>query len=182
MKTAILSLAFAAGLVTAQLQEVPDCAVPCVNEYTNGNKIAECGQLDIKCICSNQEFLDGIACCLEDACDQEGRDQAVAFARQICSTEDVEVPEDVVCKRSSSSASEESSGTVAESTTATETPATETTSTGETSASETSSTPSPTTSGGDDASETDAPDGAAPGALNPAGGILGALIALMVAL
>lgn len=69
----------------------------CINDATVGDQIAGCGQGDIKCVCENDQFLDNIACCLSSACDEEGKDQAVSFARQICTGAGVEVPDEVVC-------------------------------------------------------------------------------------
>lgn len=72
-----------------------------MQEWTSGNNVAGCKQLEIKCVCANKDFLDGVACCLEDACDQAGKDAAVQFAQQICSTAGVDVPDKVVCKKTS---------------------------------------------------------------------------------
>jgi len=97
MKFAIFSLLSIAGFATAQLEDVPECAKPCLEDYTSGNQIADCGQFDIECICSNSDFIDGIACCLDENCDQEGKDSAVKFAQQICGTQGVDVPDQVTC-------------------------------------------------------------------------------------
>lgn len=163
---------------------------PCIVKYTTGNEIADCNQLDIACICSNEQFLDGIACCLEDACDDAGKKAAVAYARQICSTQNVQVPDQVVCKNPSSSGSdstaaagtETSTGTESASETAATTDQTTTTGTAtETDASGSTTTSSTGTADQGSSTETDAPD-AAHKALVPAGGILGAVIALVFAL
>ncbi|KAF4976291.1 hypothetical protein FZEAL_7007 [Fusarium zealandicum] len=102
MKSFIFPAALFAGLVAAQSEQLPSCAQPCVTKFTTGDGIAGCSQLDIECICSNDGFLDEIACCLADACDAEGRADAVTFASQICSTAGVDVPDEVVCKAKSS--------------------------------------------------------------------------------
>lgn len=70
---------------------------PCLEDYTSGSEIADCGQFDIECICSNDQFLDGIACCLDEECDEDGKSAAVKFAQQICGTQGVEVPDEVTC-------------------------------------------------------------------------------------
>ncbi|KAL2113360.1 hypothetical protein VUR80DRAFT_4197 [Thermomyces stellatus] len=102
MKYAATVLALAAAALAQDIStDIPSCAGECVNVATVGDKIAGCSQGDIKCICENEDFLDNIACCLNDACDQEGKDQAVSFARQICSGAGVEVPDEVVCKKPS---------------------------------------------------------------------------------
>ena len=81
--------------LTAALQE------ECVNTATVGSNIGGCSQGDIKCICSNDEFLDNIACCLSSACDSDGKDKAVSFARSICGGAGVDVPDQVVCNNPS---------------------------------------------------------------------------------
>ncbi|KFH47287.1 hypothetical protein ACRE_019060 [Hapsidospora chrysogenum ATCC 11550] len=82
---------------------------PCITEYVTGNKIAGCGQYDIECVCSNEEFIDGIACCVDEACDAKGKEATLKFAAQICSTQNVEVPDKVECKSKTTSATSTSS-------------------------------------------------------------------------
>ncbi|PTB76190.1 hypothetical protein M440DRAFT_1401645 [Trichoderma longibrachiatum ATCC 18648] len=105
MKASVLSLIFLSGLAAAQ---IPDCATSCVTKYTTGTSIAGCGQLDIACICKNDDFLNGIACCLASACDKDGQAQAVKYAKQICSSAGVSTPDNVVCNENSSSSATES--------------------------------------------------------------------------
>ncbi|KAH6608614.1 hypothetical protein Trco_001960 [Trichoderma cornu-damae] len=78
----------------------------CVTKFTTGTSIAGCQQLDIGCICKNADFLNGIACCLSTSCDKASQDQAVQYAKQICSSAGVSTPDQVVCKDNSSSQSE----------------------------------------------------------------------------
>ncbi|EHK17428.1 uncharacterized protein TRIVIDRAFT_111486 [Trichoderma virens Gv29-8] len=121
MKASVLSLVFLSGLAAAQTT-IPTCATGCVTQFTTGSSIAGCGQLDIKCICQNADFLSGIACCLASACDQSAQTQAVAYAKQICSSAGVSVPDQVVCNEKSSSSTSEApkeSSTAAESSTST---------------------------------------------------------------
>ncbi|TIC93879.1 GPI-anchored CFEM domain protein [Colletotrichum higginsianum] len=93
-----------AGLAVAQT-DLPTCAQGCVNQYTTGNAIAGCSNLDIKCICSNAGFLDGIACCLASACPAAEQENAVKFAKNICTGAGVTVPDQVVCKSGNASSS-----------------------------------------------------------------------------
>ncbi|OBT47601.1 hypothetical protein VE00_03018 [Pseudogymnoascus sp. WSF 3629] len=97
---ALISVSSAAG-------GVPDCAKPCVEQFTSGSNVAGCNKLNTNCICSNKDFLSNIACCLVDKCDEAGRSGAIAYAKSICATADppVEVPSEVVCNSSSSSSS-----------------------------------------------------------------------------
>ncbi|PTB39517.1 uncharacterized protein TrAFT101_007704 [Trichoderma asperellum] len=104
MKASIVSLVFTAALAAAQdLSGLPSCATGCVTKFTTGTAIGGCQQLDIGCICKNADFLNGIACCLADACSKSDQDKAVSFAQQICSSAGVSTPDQVVCKDSSSS-------------------------------------------------------------------------------
>ncbi|KAM0486954.1 hypothetical protein ACHAPX_000221 [Trichoderma viride] len=103
MKASIVSLVFTAALAAAQdLSGLPSCATGCVTKFTTGSAIGGCQQLDIGCICKNADFLNGIACCLADACSKSDQDKAVSFAQQICSSAGVNTPDTVVCKDSSS--------------------------------------------------------------------------------
>ncbi|KAF5671794.1 cell wall protein [Fusarium heterosporum] len=105
MQLSIFTSVFLAGLVAAQAQ-LPKCAQPCVDKYTTGGGVGGCGPVDIKCICSNEDFLSGIACCLEEKCDADGKEEAVKYAKQICSTAGVKnLPDEVTCKQSSASGS-----------------------------------------------------------------------------
>ncbi|KAG5664111.1 hypothetical protein KAF25_006696 [Fusarium avenaceum] len=104
MKLSLFTSVLLTGLVAAQQAKLPTCAQPCVDKYTTGGGVAGCGQLDIKCICSNKDFLSGIACCLEEKCDAEGRDTAVKYAKQICSSSGVtDLPDEVKCDKSAAS-------------------------------------------------------------------------------
>ncbi|OLN95940.1 GPI-anchored CFEM domain protein [Colletotrichum chlorophyti] len=104
MKFSALAIALA-GLAAAQDTQLPSCAQGCVNQYTTGSGIAGCSQVDIKCICSNAGFLDGIACCLAGACPKSDQDKAVQFAKNICTGAGVAVPDQVVCKGTNTTAS-----------------------------------------------------------------------------
>ncbi|KEY74087.1 hypothetical protein S7711_05339 [Stachybotrys chartarum IBT 7711] len=91
--------------------------VPCVNQFTSGQQIAGCQQLDIACICGNENFLSDIACCVADTCDEAGQEAAVEYARQICSAQGIDTPEDVVCRNSTSTSQAATTTTAAASST-----------------------------------------------------------------
>ncbi|TEY82953.1 hypothetical protein BOTCAL_0026g00160 [Botryotinia calthae] len=94
-----------AGFTSAQ-NGLPTCAQSCVTQYTTGSQIAGCASLDIACICSNSSFLNGIACCLADACDTEDEQTAVTYAQNLCRTSGVtNLPSVVSCASSASSTS-----------------------------------------------------------------------------
>ncbi|KAK1975497.1 hypothetical protein LZ30DRAFT_605506 [Colletotrichum cereale] len=93
-----------AGLAAAQT-DLPTCAQSCVTQFTSGNAIAGCSNLDVKCICSNENFLNGIACCLAGACPEADQKTAVKYAQNICTGAGVSVPDQVICKTANASAS-----------------------------------------------------------------------------
>ncbi|KAF5616651.1 cell wall protein [Fusarium sp. NRRL 52700] len=120
MKLSVFTSVLLAGLVAAQQEKLPTCAEPCVTKYTTGGGIAGCGQLDVKCICSNKDFLSGIACCLEDKCDASGKEAAVKYAKQICSTAGVtNLPDEVTCDKNAASGTPTSSASSSQTTPAT---------------------------------------------------------------
>ncbi|KAI0437813.1 hypothetical protein F4803DRAFT_555642 [Xylaria telfairii] len=119
MRLAIVTLALVSGRVIAQeLGALPDCAIAgfasrancgcplnqkdCLTEFTAGDKIGDCARLDAKCICANDAFINGIACCLANVCDADKQKQAVDFARSFCSTQGVtDLPQSVTCASAS---------------------------------------------------------------------------------
>ncbi|KAK1449788.1 hypothetical protein CMEL01_07124 [Colletotrichum melonis] len=118
MRSSVVVVALA-GFAAAQQNALPTCAQGCVNQYTTGSGIAGCSQIDVKCICSNSGFLDGIACCLAGACPQADQDTAVKYAKDICTGAGVTVPDQVVCKSANSTSSATASQTTASATGAT---------------------------------------------------------------
>ncbi|KAG4031588.1 hypothetical protein MFRU_009g03490 [Monilinia fructicola] len=91
-----------AGLTSAQ-NGLPTCAQSCVTQYTSGSQIAGCANLDIACICSNDSFLSGIACCLAAACEAADEQIAVAYAQNLCKTSGVtDLPSVVSCAATAS--------------------------------------------------------------------------------
>lgn len=79
--------------------------------------------MDIECTCKNDEFLDSIACCIQDDCDDAGKDETIKFAKGICNIVGVEVPEKVECKTAATTTSASATGTgAAAAETETETP------------------------------------------------------------
>ncbi|KAH7022936.1 hypothetical protein EDB80DRAFT_696060 [Ilyonectria destructans] len=188
MKSSIFSLALVAGLAAAQAGKIPSCATSCINKYTTGDGIAGCSAIDVKCICSNADFLSGIACCLEGQCDAAGKAAAVKYAQQICSAAKVTVPDEVVCKSTSSgsaSASASATGVASESASGTATGKAASSSTASAASAAVSTTASSasteTGSATDSAASSTSSTGAA-GGLSSAGGLLGAIVAMLAAL
>ena len=87
----------------------PPSQQECANKFIAGNGIANCGN-DIKCICSNQSFISGVACCLANqgagGCSPADQSSAVAYASQICRIGGVTtIPSAVVCTSTGTSTS-----------------------------------------------------------------------------
>ncbi|KAG5946244.1 hypothetical protein E4U60_004386 [Claviceps pazoutovae] len=163
MKSAVIALAVATGFVAAQvpqLDKIPKCAYSCVSSYITGTNIAGCAPADIACVCGNQEFLSGISCCLEKDCSKDDIKSTIDFAAGLCNASGVKTPKELICKNNAASSGASSGAAAA---------ATPTASGSQTSASG---------SGAPAASKTNA--AAAPYA--NAGGVLGAVVAVVALL
>lgn len=84
------------GLVAAQSSNIPSCAQDCISQYTSGgNPIGNCTGLDVACICRNSTFINQVSCCVGDSCDDSSdRDNAINYARGICSAAGVSISDD----------------------------------------------------------------------------------------
>lgn len=148
---------------------------PCVTDFTSGSQIAGCNSVDITCICSNKNFLSGIACCLVGVCSAADQQAATEYAQTLCKTNGVtNLPSAVSCASSATQSSTAApSGSTA--TSGTSTASTSTSATGSV------STHSTTTSGTVAGASSSAPAATKnAGPQNMAGmgaGILGGLVA-----
>ena len=52
---------------TTGLGSVPQCAQTCLSNSTNAQ--TACSDLDIKCLCVNQQYVNSLSCCLATNCD-----------------------------------------------------------------------------------------------------------------
>ncbi|KAL2139704.1 hypothetical protein VTI28DRAFT_4837 [Corynascus sepedonium] len=109
MKTiAALSLALAGVVVAQGGLDLPTCAQSCASSFLSGG-IGDCGR-DVKCICSNKEFIDEIACCLAGDCSASDQDKAVSVALNLCKGAGVtDLPSSVTCATASTSAASSTS-------------------------------------------------------------------------
>ncbi|KAK8089515.1 hypothetical protein PG997_004476 [Apiospora hydei] len=110
MKFTTVSIAAFAGLAAAQqsgLGSLPECSKGCLNNFVSGSgqQIGGCPATDAKCICAKKEFIDGIACCVSDACNKADQDASIQFASTFCGTLGVQVPNVVSCPSKSAAAS-----------------------------------------------------------------------------
>ncbi|KAK4176636.1 hypothetical protein QBC36DRAFT_328780 [Triangularia setosa] len=101
---ALVSLALATSVAAQGLADLPECARDCATQYLRGG-IGNCGS-DPECICKNSTFLDSIACCLVDVCNDADQKKAVSVAATLCKAFGVnDLPTTVVCGTLSPSAS-----------------------------------------------------------------------------
>ncbi|PNY29141.1 Uncharacterized protein TCAP_00941 [Tolypocladium capitatum] len=170
MKSALV-MALAASLVAAQdpLGSIPACARDCVAQFVTGSGIAGCKAADIACVCKNKDFLGSIACCLAKVCSQDDQNKTVQYATQLCNASGVQVPSKVVCSSSASpsgsatgSATGSASGSASGSATSTAAPKATGTATG--------------------ASPASSSTGAAVPVVGSAGGLAGAVLAMLAVL
>ncbi|KAG6001818.1 hypothetical protein E4U21_003780 [Claviceps maximensis] len=113
MKSTLVILALATGLVAAQapqLDKIPKCAYSCVSSYIVGSNIAGCAPADIACVCGNTSFLGDISCCLEKDCSKEDIQSTIQFASGLCNAAGVKTPTQLVCNKNAGSASASASG------------------------------------------------------------------------
>ncbi|KAK4655352.1 hypothetical protein QC762_301640 [Podospora pseudocomata] len=100
---ALVSLALATSVAAQGLADLPECARDCATQYLRGG-IGNCGS-DPECICKNSTFLDSIACCLVDVCNEADQKTAVSVAATLCKAFGVnDLPTAVTCATASPSA------------------------------------------------------------------------------
>merc|ERR1712093_448198 len=121
MKLIFTLLAVASALVSLTIAQgvsgsIPSCAQPCLNQFTSngGSTIAGCNRIDAACICSNKDFLSGIACCLVDKCNAEDQQAATDYALAFCKANQVTgLPTAVSCAATASTGTPPSTGSAA---------------------------------------------------------------------
>ncbi|KAK4130077.1 hypothetical protein BT67DRAFT_446044 [Trichocladium antarcticum] len=92
------------SLVGAAVAAIPPCAQPCADSFMQGG-IGDCGS-NVKCICSNKQFLSEIACCIAPVCNAAEQTEAVNFASQLCKGAGVtDLPTAVSCTTSAAKTS-----------------------------------------------------------------------------
>ncbi|UNI21142.1 hypothetical protein JDV02_007158 [Purpureocillium takamizusanense] len=112
MKAVALFVSLAAGLAAAQsVGDIPECAKKCATGLLE-KKVGDCETTDIGCFCRNKDFINNIVCCIDQAksCTQDELEKTLSFARKLCSTSNVQLPDTVPKCSSSSSASGSATG------------------------------------------------------------------------
>jgi hypothetical protein len=67
---------------TTGLGTVPQCAQICLSNSTNTQ--TACSDLDIKCLCSNQQYVNSLSCCLATNCDATDQSSKLCRLPLIC--------------------------------------------------------------------------------------------------
>ncbi|KAI9779887.1 MAG: hypothetical protein M1816_003312 [Peltula sp. TS41687] len=109
---ALLITGFSTVIAAQSLADLPKCAQGCVGSSVS---VPGCQSFDIRCICSNRDWLQGVACCLAKACSSEEQANAVKFAGSFCATAGVTVPNQVTCPSAAAGSSSAASQSTASS-------------------------------------------------------------------
>jgi len=93
--SAVAVLVGATALVAAQnpLENIPKCILPCVTPLLAENK--SCNTADVACICRDKAFIEKITKCAVDSCEQAQVLEALDFAKELCSSMGVTLPDDL---------------------------------------------------------------------------------------
>ncbi|EON66655.1 hypothetical protein W97_05901 [Coniosporium apollinis CBS 100218] len=79
MRFSALALAACFGaLAVAQstsIADLPVCARNCV-----GSNLGGCNPIDVRCICSNTDYISGLSCCVLNSCSPEDQQRTIDFA------------------------------------------------------------------------------------------------------
>ncbi|KAM0701281.1 hypothetical protein Q7P35_011642 [Cladosporium inversicolor] len=103
----LTAVALLSTLAAAQIPGLPTCATSCV-----GTSFGSCGNLDVKCICSNTELLSGLACCVSTACEAADQEKTIQFANSLCGGQGVNnLPQSATCAAGAASSTAAASGT-----------------------------------------------------------------------
>ncbi|KAG5932113.1 hypothetical protein E4U59_007723 [Claviceps monticola] len=86
MKSAVVVLSLVAAVAAQDLSALAQCGQICANNMMTAAKAEElgCKMNDIKCLCSNVNFMYGLRDCSHAVCNQQDANQVVAFGVKIC--------------------------------------------------------------------------------------------------
>jgi len=77
----ILSVVASAALATAQLSNIPSCALSCAISSIGSSG---CSETDIKCVCQAKSFITSITTCVQGACTPAELQQTMTAAQGLC--------------------------------------------------------------------------------------------------
>ncbi|KAG6155786.1 hypothetical protein E4U25_003159 [Claviceps purpurea] len=86
MKSAVVALSLVAAVAAQDLSALAQCGQICANNMMTAAKAEElgCKMNDIKCLCSNVNFMYGLRDCSHAVCNQQDANQVVAFGVKVC--------------------------------------------------------------------------------------------------
>ncbi|KAJ9645259.1 hypothetical protein H2201_005605 [Coniosporium apollinis] len=76
--SALALAAYFGALAVAQstsIADLPVCARNCV-----GSNLGGCNAIDVRCICSNTDYISGLSCCVLNSCSPEDQQRTIDFA------------------------------------------------------------------------------------------------------
>ncbi|KAL2040830.1 hypothetical protein N7G274_006288 [Stereocaulon virgatum] len=77
------------------LAALPACAQLCLGNSTTSQ--GSCASEDIQCLCSNDNYVQVLSCCVATKCNSVDQDSAASFNTQLCSSVNVTLPNYLGC-------------------------------------------------------------------------------------
>ncbi|KAG5979437.1 hypothetical protein E4U55_005171 [Claviceps digitariae] len=93
MKSVVVALSMIAAAAAQDLSSLAQCGQTCANNMMAAGKAEElgCKVNDVKCLCSNVNFMYGLRDCSHAICSQQDANQVVAFGMKVCESAGVAV-------------------------------------------------------------------------------------------
>lgn len=79
------------------LSGLPQCAQDCLGDSTAEKAQGGCSAIDIKCLCSNTQYINVLACCLDTKCSADDQKKAVDFNSGLCKRVNITIPNFLGC-------------------------------------------------------------------------------------
>ena len=91
------TLSSAANVTGMNLSGLPKCAQDCLGDAAAVQAQGGCSAIDIKCLCSNVQYVNVLACCLDTKCSPEDQKKAVTFNSNLCQRVNITIPNFLGC-------------------------------------------------------------------------------------
>ena len=79
------------------LSGLPRCAQDCLGDSASEKAQGGCSAIDIKCLCSNTQYINVLACCLDTKCSADDQKKAVDFNSGLCKRVNITIPNFLGC-------------------------------------------------------------------------------------
>ena len=79
------------------LSGLPKCAQDCLGDSAAEQAQGGCSAIDIKCLCSNVEYVNVLACCLDTKCSADDQKKTVTFNSGLCQRVNITIPNFLGC-------------------------------------------------------------------------------------